>query len=255
MDRLTGKTALVTGGSRGIGKGIALRLAREGALTAVHYGGNEEAAKATVAEIEAAGGRAFAFGAELGGPGDAAALWEAYDKALAEYGAAPGLDILVNNAGVGLPIPLAEVTEADYERVFAINVKAPFFLVQQGLERLRDGGRVVNISSGVTRIAMPLIIAYSMTKGAVDVFTRTLAHQLGSRGITVNAVAPGIVRTDMNPYLEDPEQRAAFGKVSVFDRVGESEDIADIVAFLASSDGRWVTGQVLDATGGALLGA
>ncbi|MCC9306709.1 SDR family oxidoreductase [Kitasatospora sp. RB6PN24] len=254
MDRLTGKTALVTGGSRGIGKGIALRLAREGALTAVHYGTNEQAAKETVAEIEAAGGRAFAVGAELGVPGDAAALWAAFDAALAERGAAPGLDILVNNAGIGLLSQVHEVTDADYDQVFAVNVKAPFFIVQQGLDRLRDGGRVINISSGVARIALTATIAYSMTKGALNVFTHTLAQQLGGRGITVNAVAPGIVLTDMNPQLSDPAQRAEWGSMSVFNRVGEPADIADAVAFLASDDGRWVTGQVLDATGGSHLG-
>ncbi|GAA1980586.1 SDR family oxidoreductase [Kitasatospora viridis] len=254
MDRLTGRTALVTGGSRGIGKGIALRLAAEGALVAVHYGGNDQAAKETVAEIEAAGGQAFAVRAELGVPGDAAALWAAFDAALAARGAEPGLDILVNNAGITAFGHTGEVAEADYDRVFAVNVKAPFFLVQQGLERLRDGGRIVNVSSGVTRIAFPVITAYSMTKGALDTFTRTLAQQLGGRGITVNAVAPGMVLTDMNPQLADPDERAAAGRLSVFDRVAEPADIADVVAFLASADGRWVTGQVLDATGGSFLG-
>ncbi|MFE9424518.1 SDR family oxidoreductase [Kitasatospora sp. NPDC006697] len=262
MSRLTGRTALVTGGSRGIGKGIALRLAREGALTAVHYGSNEQAAKETVAEIEAAGGAAFAVGAELGVPGDAAALWAAFDAGLAEYSAEysaerdvePGLDILVNNAGITAYGQTGEVAEADYDRVFAVNVRAPFFVVQQGLGRLRDGGRIVNISSGVTRIAFPVITAYSMTKGALDAFTLTLAQQLGARGITVNAVAPGLVLTDINPQLADPEERAKAAKLSVFDRVGEPADIADVVAFLASADGRWVTGQVLDATGGSFLG-
>jgi NAD(P)-dependent dehydrogenase (short-subunit alcohol dehydrogenase family) len=254
MDRLIGKTALVTGGSRGIGKGIALRLAREGALTGVHYGGNEQAAKETVAEIEAAGGQAFAIRAELGVPGDAAALWAAFDAGLAERGAEPGLDVLVNNAGIGLVSHVHEVAEADFDQVFAVNVKAPFFLVQQGLGRLRDGGRVINISSGVARIAMRSVIAYSMTKGALNVFTHTLARQLGERGITVNAVAPGIVATEMNPQLDDPEVRAEYGRLSALGRVGEPDDIADAVAFLASDDGRWVTGQVLDATGGTWLG-
>lgn len=253
--RLSGKTALVTGGSRGIGRGIALRLARDGALVAVHYGSNEAAAKETVAEIEAAGGRAFAIGAELGVPGDAAALWAAFDAALAQYeSGASGLDILVNNAGVGLFGKIGEVTEADYDRVFAVNVKAPFFIIQQGLERLRDGGRIVNISSGVTRIAFPITTGYSPTKGALNTLTLTLAQDLGARGITVNAVAPGLVNTDMNPDLREPEAQAQGASLSVFNRVGEPEDIGDAVAFLASDDARWVTGQVLDATGGSFLG-
>ncbi|MFI1799515.1 SDR family oxidoreductase [Streptomyces sp. NPDC020379] len=254
MGTLTGRTALVTGGSRGIGRSISLRLARDGALVAVHYGHDATAAKETVGLIEAAGGKAFAFQAELGVSGDAVALWEAFDAGLAGYGAGPGLDILVNNAGVTLPKPIAAVTEEDYDRVFAVNVKAPFFVIQQGLGRLRDGGRIVNISSAVTRIAIPHISAYSMTKGAIDTLTLALAKELGPRGITVNSVAPGFVDTEINPTLKDPKVRAMYAAVSAFNRVGEPADIADVVAFVASDDARWVTGQYLDATGGAHLG-
>ncbi len=254
MGKLTGRTALVTGGSRGIGKGISLRLAQDGALVAVHYGSNEAAAKETVAQIEAAGGRAFAIRAELGVPGDAAALWAAFDEELTRYGGGEGLDILVNNAGIGLFGRIGEVGEADYDRVFAVNVKAPFFILQQGLGRLRDGGRIVNISSGVTRIAFPEVTAYSMTKGAIDALTLTLAQDLGPRGITVNAVAPGIIDTEMNSWLGDPAARAQAESYSAFNRVGEAADVADVVAFVAGHDARWVTGQLLDATGGSNLG-
>ncbi|MCX5214390.1 SDR family oxidoreductase [Kitasatospora sp. NBC_00240] len=255
MSGLTGRTALVTGGSRGIGRSIAQRLAADGALVAVHYGSNEPAAKETVAGIEAAGGRAFAVGAELGVPGDAAALWAAFDEGLERHGGAgPGLDILVNNAGITLPRQIADVTEEDYDRVFAVNVRAPFFLIQQGLERLRDGGRIINVSSGATRIAFPRTIAYSMTKGALDTLTLTLAQALGARGITVNTVAPGIVDTEINPTLRDPRIRAELASFSVFDRIGEPSDIADVVAFVAGDGARWITGQYLDATGGAHLG-
>ncbi|WP_035801762.1 SDR family oxidoreductase [Kitasatospora mediocidica] len=254
MGKLSGRTALVTGGSRGIGRGIALRLAQDGALVAVHYGSNAVAAKETVEQITAAGGEAFAIGAELGVPGDAAALWAAFDAGLAQAGGRPGLDILVNNAGIGLLATIAEVTESDYDRVFAVNVKAPFFVIQQGLGRLRDGGRIINISSGVARIAFPVTSAYSLTKGAINTLTLTLAQELGARGITVNAVAPGIVRTEMNPALADPATLAQYSALSALGRVGEPQDIADAVAFLAGDDGRWVTGQVLDATGGSHLG-
>ncbi|MEU6991841.1 SDR family oxidoreductase [Streptomyces sp. NPDC046465] len=243
--RLVGKTALVTGGSRGIGRGIAERLGRDGARVAVHYGSNEVAAKETVAAIEAAGGSAFAIGAELGVPGDAEALWSEFDRH------ADGLDILVNNAGIGLYSQVGEVKEEDYDRVFAVNTKALFFVVQKGLSRLRDGGRIINISSGVTRIAFPITIAYSMTKGAVNVFTHTLAQELGPRGITVNAVAPGIIQTEMMDGL--PEQ-AEMGKYSAFNRIGQPADVADIVAFVSSDDARWITGQYIDATGGSVLG-
>jgi NAD(P)-dependent dehydrogenase (short-subunit alcohol dehydrogenase family) len=254
MGTLSGRTALVTGGSRGIGRSISRRLARDGARVAVHYGSDAVAAKETVAGIEAAGGRAFALQARLGVPGDASALWAAFDGGAERSGWEPGLDILVNNAGITVPKPIGEVTEEDYDRVFAVNVRAPFFVVQQGLTRLRDGGRIINISSGATRIAFPRTIAYSMTKGALDTLTLTLAQALGPRGITVNTVAPGVTDTEINPTLRDPRIRAELASFSVFDRIGDPSDIADVVAFVAGDDARWVTGQYLDATGGARLG-
>jgi 3-oxoacyl-[acyl-carrier protein] reductase len=249
MSGLSGKTALVTGGSRGIGRAIALRLGRDGARVGVHYGVNAEAAAKTVAEIEAAGGTAFAVGAALGAPGDAAALWDAFDEH------ADGLDILVNNAGIGLRETIATTTEPDFDRVFAVNAKAPFFVTKLGLDRLRDGGRIVNVSTGLTHgAATPELIAYSMSKGALDVFTATLAKELGARGITVNAVAPGVIDTDMNAgWLRNDEAWAAAAQRSPLRRVAAPAEVADVVAFLASEDARWVTGQWLDATGGALL--
>ncbi|GAB2587883.1 SDR family oxidoreductase [Streptomyces capparidis] len=252
--RHEGKTALVTGGSRGIGRAISRRLAREGALVAVHYGHDRTAAERTVKEIEGDGGRAFPVHAELGVPGDADTLWSAFDAALAEQDAPAGLDILVNNAGITLPRPLAQVTEADYDRVFAINTKAPFFIIQRGLDRLRDGGRIVNISSVATRVAFPPIVSYTMTKAALDYLTLSLAQELGPRGITVNAVAPGYTETEINPTLAVPEIRRRYSEASVFGRLGDPVDIADVVSFVASDDARWVTGQWIDASGGAHLG-
>ncbi|MCC3772285.1 SDR family oxidoreductase [Streptomyces sp. UNOC14_S4] len=250
MGTLHGRTALVTGGSRGIGRAISERLAREGATVAVHYGRDDEAARRTVKEIEAAGGRAFAIRAELGTEGDAEALWRAFDEH------AEGVDILVNNAASGGPRgPVGEVTPADFDRVFAVNAKAPFFVTLLGLERMRDGGRIVNVSTGLTHGArMPEITPYTMTKAAIDAFTANLAKAVGGRGITVNAVAPGVVDTDMNAaWLRNPEAWAQVSAMSPAGRVGEPRDIADVVAFLASDDSRWVTGQWIDATGGALL--
>ncbi|MFJ8359228.1 SDR family oxidoreductase [Streptomyces sp. NPDC093984] len=249
MGVLTGRTALVTGASRGIGRGIAERLARDGARVAVHYGRNEAAAKETVAGIEAAGGSAFAIGVELGLPGDAQALWEAFDRH------ADGVDILVNNAGIGGAPPLSEIEEEEYDKVFAVNVRAPFFIVRRGLDRLRDGGRVINISSGLSRTAaMPQQVAYAMTKGALDVFTRDLSKVLGRRGITVNSVAPGIIDTDNTAgLLHGTQDGAAWAaSISALGRVGTPADVADVVAFLASDAGRWVTGSWVDATGGSL---
>ncbi|MEU2655020.1 SDR family oxidoreductase [Streptomyces sp. NPDC007325] len=245
---LTGKTALVTGASRGIGRAIALRLAADGARVAVHYASNEAAAKETVAAIEASGGSAFAIRTELGVPGDAEALWRAFAAH------ADGVDILVNNAGIAGAGTIDEVEEADYDRVFAVNAKAPFFIVKHGLDRLRDGGRIINISSGVTKVAFPGMTSYAASKGAVEVLTLTLAQTLGSRGITVNAVSPGTIETDIHPWMADPAAKAHAAGFSVFDRVGQPGDVADVVGFLASEDARWVTGQNIDASGGSGLG-
>lgn len=171
MGSLTGKAALVTGGSRGIGRGIAERLGRDGAVVGAHYGRDEAAALKTVAAIEEAGGTAFPLGANLAAPGSAAALWTAFDKH------ADGVDILVNNAGTGVSQGFARIEEAEYDRLFDVNTKAPFFLTRLALDRLRDGERVINISTGLSHAAMmPDLIAYAMTKGALDVFTRYLSR-------------------------------------------------------------------------------
>jgi NAD(P)-dependent dehydrogenase (short-subunit alcohol dehydrogenase family) len=234
------KTALVTGASRGIGRAIALRLAADGMRVVVHYARDADAAAAVVEE---AGGGAFAVRASL--PSELDAL----------VAALPPLDVLVNNAGIALPAPIEDVTPEAFDAVFAVNVRAPFFLVQRALPLMRDGGRIVNISSGATRIAMPMGIAYSMTKGALDTFTRTLAQHLGPRGITVNTVAPGVVDTDQNAsWLRgDPAAEAAMAARSALGRIGHTDDIADVVSFVASERARWVTGAWLDATGGAHL--
>ncbi|MCT2589425.1 SDR family oxidoreductase [Streptomyces sp. N2-109] len=272
MGKLSGKTALVTGGSRGIGRSIAERLGSEGALVAVHYAFNEQAAKETVTAIEQAGGRAFSLRTELGVPGDAEALWAAFDEGIGEFtgaagtGAGPGadadagtgegggLDILVNNAGVAGHGLIHEVEEADFDRVFAVNAKAPFFVIKHGLKRLRDGGRIINISSGVTKVAFPGMTSYAASKGAVEVLTLTLAQTLGERGITVNAVSPGTIETDIHPWMADPDAKAHAASFSVFNRVGQPADVADVVGFLASPDARWVTGQNIDVSGGSGLG-
>ncbi|WP_405772950.1 SDR family oxidoreductase [Streptomyces sp. NBC_01538] len=249
MGVLTGRTALVTGASRGIGRGIAERLGRDGARVAVHYGRNEAAAKDTVASIEAAGGSAFTIGVELGRQGDAEALWEAFDQR------ADGVDILVNNAGIGSSAPIEAIDEEEYDRIFAVNVKAPYFIAKHGIDRLRDDGRIINISSGLARsAAMPDLTAYSMTKGALDVLSRDLSKLLGARGITVNSVAPGIIDTDGTSEMlrASEEAREEAAAISALGRVGVAADVADVVAFLASDGGRWMTGSWVDATGGSL---
>ncbi|MCD7439183.1 SDR family oxidoreductase [Streptomyces lincolnensis] len=249
MGVLAGRTALVTGASRGIGRGIAERLGQDGARVGVHYGRNETAAKETVAAIEAAGGSAFTIGVELGLPGDAEALWAEFDRH------ADGLDILVNNAGIGNTRPIEEIDEKEYDAVFAVNVKAPFFLVKHGMTRLRDGGRVINVSSGLARTAaMPNNMAYAMTKGALDVLSRDLSKVLGSRRITVNSVAPGVIYTDNTHDLLHASEDAweEIASLSALGGVGDTADVADVVAFLASDGGRWITGSWVDVTGGSL---
>ncbi|GAA2996428.1 SDR family oxidoreductase [Streptosporangium longisporum] len=255
MYALEDKVALVTGGSRGIGRAIAERLARDGAVVAVAFARDEAAADEVVERIRKDGGRAFAIQADLGARGCAATLWAAFDAGITEHAPGGGVDIIVNNAGIGRSADLVSLTEEEFDEVFAVNVRAPFFIVKEGLGRLRDGGRIVNISSGVARLAMPEIIAYGSTKGALDTFTLNLAKQLGPRGITANSVAPGIVDTDVNAgWLRGNAQAEAHAaSLAALGRVGQPEDIADIVAFLASDDARWVTGRVIDATGGAGL--
>ncbi|WP_433197170.1 SDR family NAD(P)-dependent oxidoreductase [Nocardia sp. CA-107356] len=249
---LTGKTALVTGASRGIGRAIATRLAADGALVAVHYGTNKNAAAQTVAEIEAAGGRAFPVRAALGTPDGIDTLFTELAAGLPE----PHLDILVNNAGGGgIGGSLEQVSPADVENLFAVNVAATLFITQRAVPMLRDGGRIVNISSCAPRVAAPSQVAYAMSKGAVDVLTKTVAVELGPRGITVNSVAPGATETEGTAALLDanPQMRAAISAMTALGRVGQPADVADVVAFLASDDARWITANVIDVSGGTAI--
>lgn len=252
--KLEGKTALITGASRGIGRAIALRLAKDGAFVVIHCGHGTTEAESTLREVTARGGRGAVIAADLAKAGSARRLREEMDGVLGRIEAAH-LDIVVNNAGIGLIQGLAQTTEEQFDRVFAINVKAPFFLLQELLPRISDGGRIVNITSFVTRMALPAVGAYSMTKGAMSTMTLWLAKELGPRGITVNAVAPGIVDTDMNAAtLSDVDARKYMESISAFGRVGQPEDVADVVGFLASEDGRWISGQSIEASGGSFLG-
>ncbi|WP_433331719.1 SDR family NAD(P)-dependent oxidoreductase [Spirillospora sp. CA-294931] len=248
---MNGKTALVTGGSRGLGRAIARRLAADGAEVCVHYSASRDAALDTVAAIEKDGGTAFAVRAEFGTEGDIAALMAGLEGR--------ELDILVNNAACGNLETLTtgsieNLTPAQFDEVFAINVRAPFFLVQSVLPLLRDGGRIITISSAAARVAVPSQIGYAMTKGALEVMSRTLANALGRRGITVNTVAPGATDTGINDILHTPEVRDSLVAMTALGRIGTPEEVANAVAFLASDEARWITGNLIDATGGLHLG-
>lgn len=252
---LNDKTALVTGASGGIGAAIARRLASDGALVAVAYGGNAEGARATLAAIEAEGGRGFLVRGDVATKSGRAALFEALDEGVRERTGATGLDILVNNAGVAPTGALEELDEETFDRTFDVNVKGLVFTTQAASGRLNDGGRIVNISTGITRFSFPMYAAYAPSKGAVDVFTRTMAAHFAGRSITVNAVAPGAIETDM--FRQGPgasqEGRDMILSIQALKRIGQPDDIASVVAFLARPDAGWVTGQWIEASGGSFL--
>ena len=250
MPPLNGNTALVTGASRGIGRAIASRLADDGAEVAVHFGTNQTAADEVVDSIERKGGKAHTIRAEFGADGDLDALFDQ----LRDWLDGRPLDILVNSAGILDPTPFELVGTAAFDRSYAVNVRAPFFVIQRALPLLPDGARIVNISSAVTRIASTFV-HYAMNKAAVESLGRTLANALGPRGITVNTVAPGIVDTDMGAWVRGAPglQERVISSIAL-GRLGQPADIADTVSFLVSADARWVTGVTLDVTGGQWLG-
>ncbi len=254
MQRLDGKVALVTGASRGYGRAIAERLARDGAFVVVHHATNADAARQTVTAIHAAGGGAISLAAPLdGSPAGIDALFLRLDRELSAARGSSTVDILVNNAAISPRGTIEETTEALFDEVMNVDAKAPFFMIQKVLPRMPDGGRIVNISSQTSLIAFPGVAAYTMAKGALDRLTLVAAKHLAPRGITVNAVLPGVADTDMNAsWLRgNPESFAAASVFSAFKRVADVTDIADIVAFLASYDARWITGQLIDGGGGS----
>ncbi|HEY3510692.1 MAG TPA: SDR family oxidoreductase [Kribbella sp.] len=245
---MNGKTALVTGASRGIGRAIAERLAAAGCEVAVHYGRDKAGAEETLARI---GGRGFVIGAELGVSG---AVESVVDQLGAELGGRR-LNVLVNNAAASPAGPIGTDTEAAFDRLMAVNVRAPYFLIQRLLPMLADDGRIVSISSVATRMANPAQTSFAMTKGALETMTVTLAQELGARGITVNAVAPGATRTEANGAVFDtPGLSELIVAQTALGRLGGADDVAEVVAFLASPAARWITGQVVDASGGLHLG-
>jgi NAD(P)-dependent dehydrogenase (short-subunit alcohol dehydrogenase family) len=250
---LEGKIALVTGGSRGIGRAISERLAADGALVAVHYGKNRSAADDVVAGIAAKGGKAFAIGADLAAKDGVKTLYAAFDKEVQARTGGVKFDIVVNNAGIAPFVTFDDTTEAVLDEIYTVNVKSPYFITQEASKRLRDGGRVVFISSGVVRTPFPDVAAYSALKAPLDNLVKTLGVVFGPRSITVNAVSPGAIATDMGSFLNDPAMAEAIKGKQALKRIGQADDIADVVAFVAGPQSRWVTGQVIEASGGSVL--
>jgi 3-oxoacyl-[acyl-carrier protein] reductase len=246
MTTLDGKGALVTGGSRGIGRAIVKRLGAGGASVVFSYLSNKDAADSVVSEVAQAGGRAFAVQADQGSLDDLRRLTGQAEEHL------DGLDIVVINAAGGVGGAIAKVTEDDYDRYMAVHARGPFFLIQHAGRALRDGGRIISISTLNTRLHPPGGALYTGAKGALENFTMVAAIEFGGRGITANVVSPGATDTEMlraaNPgdTFEETMARTALK------RLGQPEDIADVVAFLAGPDSGWITGQNLEASGGLL---
>ncbi len=253
MKPLADKIALVTGASRGIGRAIAVRLAQDGALVGVHYRAESDKAKQTLDLIRAQGGDGFLIAADLAGPTGATDLANALISELRARREPPALDILVNNAGIDDRKTIEQVTEADFDRMLQINFKSPFFLIQKLLPVMKDGGRIINISSMAARLSFPTMPVYAPTKAALSTLSRVLAAHLGPRGITVNAVLPGATSTDLNPAASDPQRSSAIRDSIALGRIASPDDIAPIVAFLASDDGGWITGETIEASGGQRL--
>lgn len=241
---MSAKTAIVTGSSRGIGRAVAERLGADGANVIVNYRSDSEAAAKVVAAIEAAGGQAVAVQADVVDPEQLRGLFDAAEKYYA------GVDILVNNVGTARFSAIAEATDEDFDLIFSTNARATFVALREAALRLRDGGRVVVISSGTAAIDRPNSGVYSASKAAGDRLVKTVAQELGPRAITVNSVLPGATRTDALMAGISAEHIEAVARQTPLGRIGEPDDIADIVAFLASDAGRWITGQAIHAGGG-----
>jgi 3-oxoacyl-[acyl-carrier protein] reductase len=239
---LNRKTSLITGGSRGIGRAIAERLAADGAAIVINYARSEQLAQEVVKAISEKGGKAIGIQADVSKPAEVRRLFSEAEKAMG------GLDIVVGNAGVHIEKPLIENTEADYDYIFDTNTRGVFFTLQEAGRRVRDGGRIVVVSTGGTKMHFANMSLYLGSKGAIEQFARSLSRELGPRNVTVNVLSPGFTETDMLPE----EYRDYGASLSPFNRVGAPQDIAEVAAFLASDAARWITGQNVQAGGGVV---
>lgn len=250
---LQNKAALVTGASKGIGRAAAERLGKDGAFVIVNYASDKAGADATVKSIQSKGGKAVSVQGDVSKVANIKKLFAEIAEILKKE-KLKTLDILVNNAGVFPMGTLFDTKEEDFDKIFAVNVKGLFFTTQEAVKLMGQGGRVINISTTLTRVGSGGMLAYAASKGAVDILTRDMAIALGPKGITVNAVSPGLTRTEGTAgFTTDNETVKVFAEKTALGRIGEPQDIADVVAFLANDNSRWVTAQQIEASGGYQL--
>lgn len=249
------KIALVTGGSRGLGRDMAINIAKKDIDVVITYHSNKEEADDVIAEVAKTGSKAFALQLDTRDVSSFGSFYSELENLLESEYSNKHFDYLVNNAGTGIYKPFAETTEADFDEMMNIHFKGVYFLTQKALPLLNDGGGIINISSGLARFTLPGSSAYASMKGAIETFTKYLAKELGPRGIRANVVAPGAVATDFGGGLNrsDEKKRALISNFTALGRVGEAEDIGSVVAFLCTHDAHWLTAQRIEASGGTLI--
>jgi NAD(P)-dependent dehydrogenase (short-subunit alcohol dehydrogenase family) len=249
------KIALVTGGSRGLGKDMATRLAEYGNDVIITYHSQKEAADGVVAQIESSGKNAAAIQYDSSDFKSLGNFLGEVSQTLQNKWSTDKFDFLINNAGIGATIPYAQVTEEDFDKFLNIHFKSIYFLTQRALPMMNDNGRIINISTGTTRFANPGYSVYASMKGAIEVFTRYVAKEVGSRGITVNVVAPGPIETDFNnaAIRNNPERKKIMSSLTALGRTGVAEDVGGVIAFLCTEDARWINGQRIEVSGGINL--
>lgn len=248
------KTAIITGGSRGLGRDMAMNLAKDGANIIFSYHQNESKAKEVIAEIEAIGQKAVAFKFDANDFRSGQALIESATEYLLKVNGNSNFDFLINNAGTGTFNMISETTEEQFNEMMNVHLKSVYFMTQAALPYLNNGGRIVNISSGLSRFSLPGMSSYAIMKGAIEVFTHYLAKELGERKITANTIAPGAIATDFaNGSNKDEAKAAIISSITALGRVGEAEDIGGTVAFLCSDRAGWINGQRIEVSGGMLV--
>lgn len=252
---MNNKIALVTGGSRGLGKDMALSLAKKGVDVVLTFHSNRQEAEKVAAEIQSLGQKAYVFQLDAGNVKSFDDFYQRVTERLKEETGNTNFDFLINNAGTALYAPFAETTEEQFDAAMNIHYKGVFFLTQKALPFINDGGRIINISSGLARFSFPGSSAYASMKGAVEVLTRYLAKELGSRGIAVNTVAPGAIETDFGGgrVRDDKETNAQIAGLTSLGRVGLPDDIGGVVAFLCTDEAKWINGQRIEVSGGIFL--